>query len=475
MYTPVDRPLLTPRLELTPVTAHDLPALWNIHSHPAAFADDSIGPLSTVDQMRHVLNRWLLKWHTDGIGYHCVRLRPETGAHGRVVGVCGTKFLTLNGRKVLNCYYRMLPEAWGQGYATEAMRALLGLADRMLPGTEIIVHTASANLRSRRLASRLGFLPTDERDEEDPTDHVILRRIAGAGRYAPSPSGDLHLGNLRTAVLAWMAARREGRPFVMRVEDLDRVRPGAATRQLEDLATLGLDYDDEVLFQSSRSDAYARALSTLTEQGLAYECYCTRREILSAPSAPHSPPGAYPGTCRNLNEAARERGRARMRELSREPALRLRSSVRSWTVHDRHAGIVSASVDDLVLRRGDGVVAYNLAVVVDDAYQGVGQIVRGDDLLTSAPRQAYLAHLLGLPTPDYVHVPLAVNTSGARLAKRDGAVTLRERLQRGESVPQVIEQISASLGYPGIDDVHDLVLAFDPDAMPSTPWVVTGD
>ncbi|MBK0332649.1 tRNA glutamyl-Q(34) synthetase GluQRS [Brachybacterium sp. MASK1Z-5] len=323
-----------------------------------------------------------------------------------------------------------------------------------------------------------------------------------AGRYAPSPSGDLHLGNLRTAILAWVLARGSGRAFRLRVEDLDRVREGAEERQLEDLEAIGLDWDGHVMHQSRRAEAYDAALGRLADAGLVYECYCTRREILEAPSAPHAPPGAYPGTCRDLEESARERGRARMRELRREPALRLRAGVAEWAVHDMFAGEVTGTVDDLVLRRGDGVVAYNLAVVVDDAAQGVDQVVRADDLLSSAPRQAYLAHLLGgadlasgtdpatsagpatsadrtraaAPDPtapmEYAHVPLAVSPSGARLAKRDGAVTLRDRLERGEDVGDVVGRIGASLGLEGCRSAPDVLERWDPATLPREPWVV---
>jgi len=295
---------------------------------------------------------------------------------------------------------------------------------------------------------------------------------SGAGRYAPSPSGDLHLGNLRTAILAWVLARRTGRAFHLRIEDLDRVREGSEQRQLEDLAALGLDWDGEVVRQSERGPAYQQAIAALEAQDRVFECYCTRREILEAPSAPHAPPGAYPGTCRDLTEADREQGRERMRELRREPALRLRTDVTSWQVQDLWAGEVTGTVDDLVLRRGDGVVAYNLAVVVDDAAAGVDQVVRADDLLTSAPRQAHLARLLGLPEPRYAHVPLAVNTEGARLAKRDGAVTLRDRMERGESAAQVVERIGESLGVPGCRTAADVLDSWDPAALVREPWVV---
>src|SRR5699024_12252474 len=156
----------------------------------------------------------------------------------------------------------------------------------------------------------------------------------------------------------------------------------------KDLAVCRYGMDGVVVRQSERGQAHAAAVQSLSAQGMVFECYCTRREILEAPSAPHAPPGAYPGTCRDLSPAQREQRRRRMRELRREPALRLRAGVASWQVHDLWAGEVTAAVDDLVLRRGDGVVAYNLAVVVDDAAAGVDQVVRADDLLSSAPRQA---------------------------------------------------------------------------------------
>lgn len=296
--------------------------------------------------------------------------------------------------------------------------------------------------------------------------------MTGSGRYAPSPSGDLHLGNLRTAILAWALARRTGRAFHLRVEDLDRVRPGAEQRQLEDLAAIGIDWDGPVVRQSERGAAHTAAISDLAARGIVYECYCTRREILDAPSAPHAPPGAYPGTCRDLTADERAAGRARMRGLRREPALRLRADVTQWQVHDLWAGEVTGPVDDLVLRRGDGVVAYNLAVVVDDAAAGVDQVTRADDLLSSAPRQAHLAHLLGLPEPTYAHVPLAVNPDGARLAKRDGAVTLRDRNERGESAADVVGRIGESLGVPGCRTAADVLEGWDPSALVREPWVV---
>lgn len=288
----------------------------------------------------------------------------------------------------------------------------------------------------------------------------------GAGRFAPSPSGLLHVGNLRTAVLAWLFARSTGRHFLVRVEDLDRVRAGAEEHQLAELAALGLVSDAPVIRQSGQAGRYAAALDLLTGQGLVYECFCTRRDIADAASAPHARPGFYPGTCRSLSEDQRSVLRAQ-----RPPALRLRSGVGSWTVEDLLAGHVTAPVDDFVLRRNDGVVAYNLAVVVDDAAQGIDQVVRGDDLLDSAPRQAYLSSLLGLPVPVYAHVPLAVSLAGRRLAKRDGAVTLEDLAGLGWTPARVLAVILASLGLPG-RSLEAALAAFDPDRLPDEPWIV---
>lgn len=308
--------------------------------------------------------------------------------------------------------------------------------------------------------------------------------MTGAGRYAPSPSGDLHLGNLRTALLAWTWARRSGRRFVLRIEDLDaaRSRDDAAARQLEDLASLGLHWDDSPLKQSGRDAAYAEAVARLRADGLVYECFCSRREILDAPRAPHAPPGAYPGTCRTLDPAGRDARRATLGP-GRSPALRLRAGVTSTTVHDEIHGEFTGDVDDMVLRRGDGVWAYNLAVVVDDAFQGIDQVVRGDDLLASAPRQAYLAGLLRLPIPAYVHVPLVLNARGQRLAKRDGAVTLRElvddRVARGirreAALGDVLETLAASLGVPDCRSAADFLRRFDPASLGHEPWTWTPD
>ena len=282
-----------------------------------------------------------------------------------------------------------------------------------------------------------------------------------AGRFAPSPSGDLHVGSLRTALLAWLFARSSGRRFLMRVEDLDRVRPGAEGRQLDDLRSLGIDWDGDVVRQSDRLALYDDAIDRLTVAGRVYPCFCTRREILDAPSAPHQPPGSYPGTCRDLTDTERAR-----RVSERPAALRLRADTGEWTVDDALHGAFTGTVDDVVLRRNDGVPAYNLAVVVDDGAQGVDQVVRGNDLLTSAARQAYLATLLGHDPPTYAHVALALNTSGQRLAKRDGAVTRSELEHRGVDVfALIVDSLGLSGATPG-----EVLDSFTPERLPRQPW-----
>ncbi len=237
-----------------------------------------------------------------------------------------------------------------------------------------------------------------------------------------------------------------------------------------DLRALGLDWDEPVMWQSDRLDTYQTVLAELTAQGRTYECFCSRRDILEAPSAPHAPPGAYPGTCRDLNSRQRA-DRAR----TRPAALRLRAGVREAEVVDDYAGHYRAMVDDLVLRRNDGIPAYNLVVVVDDDAQQVGQVVRGDDLLASAPRQAYLAGVLGLPVPRYAHVPMAVNRDGVRLAKRDGAVTMADLAPLGWTPATVLSLLARSAGLAGAGEPVDapaLLARFDPALIPREPWVV---
>ena len=282
-----------------------------------------------------------------------------------------------------------------------------------------------------------------------------------AGRFAPSPSADLHIGNIRTAVLAWLFARSTGRRFLLRIEDLDdRTSGDIAERQLRDLAAVGLDWDESPEYQTSHETRYDDVIDELVRRGLTYECHCSRKDIQQAPRAPHAPEGAYPGTCRDLTADERSARRA----SGRPPALRLRSDVDRFTVTDVLHGSYTGVVDDLVLRRGDGVPAYNLAVVVDDAAQGVDQVVRGDDLLSSSPRQAYLGSLLGYARPAYAHVPLVLNPLGKRLAKRDGAVTLDEI-----GVPRALAQIGDSLGFHATSPAG-MLAEFDARRLPREPW-----
>jgi glutamyl-tRNA synthetase len=302
---------------------------------------------------------------------------------------------------------------------------------------------------------------------------------AGAtGRYAPSPTGTLHLGNLRTALLAWLFARSQGARFLMRVDDLDRgrVRPGVAEQQLADLAALGLDWDGPVVHQSARLEHYADAIARLDAEGALYPCFCTRAEIRQAASAPHGalPEGAYPGTCRELTRAQR----AAREAAGRPPALRLRAGTASVAFTDRLLGPCAGAVDDLVVRRNDGVAAYNLAVVVDDTAAGVGEVVRGADLVETTPRQLHVAARLGMAAPAYAHVPLVLGADGARLAKRHGAVTLADRVAAGESPAAVRAALARSVGLAGAGEtptLDELLRRFDPSVLPTeatvlTPW-----
>lgn len=290
-----------------------------------------------------------------------------------------------------------------------------------------------------------------------------------AGRFAPSPTSALHVGNLRTALLAWLFARSSGREFRIRVEDLDRARVAAseatAEQQIADLVALGLDFDPPVMFQSARIAAYEQVAAGLE----VYECYCTRREIAESVRAPHHSPTAYPGICRDLTEAERVR-----RRRERPAALRIRAEVAEFTVTDLLHGEVTGEVDDFVIRRNDGAWAYNFVVVVDDLAMGVDQIVRGDDLLSSAPRQAWLTRTLGGTPATYAHVPLVLNAAGQRLAKRDGAVTLADLAAAGTEAAAVRNLLAASVGLaePGEPVTPtQLVERFDPARLPREPWI----
>lgn len=250
------------------------------------------------------------------------------------------------------------------------------------------------------------------------------------GRFAPSPTGRLHLGNARSALLGWLQARAAGGRFLLRIEDLDRARcrPEYLDDLFRDLEYLGLDWDEEPLYQSRRTEAYEEALRALAAQGRIYPCFCSRAEIARAASAPHglSEEGPrYPGTCRRLTpEQLSERAR------TRAPALRFRPLPGVTELVDRvqgpYAQDVEAVVGDFVVRRNDGVASYQLAVVVDDAFSGITHVLRGEDLLSSTPRQLQLFRALGKEAPEYAHVPLLMGEDGKRLAKREGAFAVAE-------------------------------------------------
>jgi glutamyl-tRNA synthetase len=297
--------------------------------------------------------------------------------------------------------------------------------------------------------------------------------VTNDGRFAPSPTGPLHLGSLRTALVAWLSARARGARFLVRIEDLDpqRSRREFERGQLDDLRALGIDWDGPVVRQSERSALYARALTDLFSQGRLYECFCTRAEIRAAASAPHGdlPEGAYPGTCRELSAAER---RARI-DRGHPYALRLRADGERVEFDDGLLGQWGGVVDDFVVRRADGVTAYQLAVVVDDADQGIGEVVRGADLLSSTPRQIVLARLLGLPTPAYAHVPLVLSPDGSRLAKRHGAATLADRAEpAARTLALLAHTLDLASGRDQVATAADLLGEYDPARVPRDPIVL---
>lgn len=297
------------------------------------------------------------------------------------------------------------------------------------------------------------------------------------GRFAPSPTGPLHVGNLRTAVIAWLCAWQQDGELLLRFEDLDRANSKSEheVRQINELAQLGITFGSNVIRQSQRFDLYRDVVEQLRQQDLVYPCYCTRREILESTQAPHGPTieGAYAGTCRHLSTHERsERERS-----GRPPAWRLRTNNENYIVDDVVAGPTPTLIDDMVLLRNDGVPAYNLAVVVDDAAQGVTQIVRGDDLLFGSGRHLHLQKLLGYSTPQYVHVPLVVGPDGERLAKRHGAVTLEELSQRGIGTHEVLGELARSIGID-VDrpnSVSELLAGFSLNQLPRSPWTIPSD
>lgn len=304
------------------------------------------------------------------------------------------------------------------------------------------------------------------------------------GRYAPSPTGALHLGNLRTALLAWLFARAAGGAFVLRTEDLDipRAKPGAARAMLADLRWLGLDWDEGPelgglvgpYIQSMRQALYEQAIARLRERGLIYPCYCTRAELAQIASAPQGDETSrYPGVCRHLTTQER----ARREAAGRRPALRFIVPEAPIQFTDLLEGDISESVDattgDFIVRRSDGIVSYQLAVVVDDALMGITQVVRGYDLLASTARQLALYDALGYPRPvTYAHAPLLVDRDGVRLAKRDAAAGLDTLRAAGYSPAQVVGALAASCGIMPAGTVAtpaEVLAEFDPSLVSRQP------
>jgi glutamyl-tRNA synthetase len=298
------------------------------------------------------------------------------------------------------------------------------------------------------------------------------------GRFAPSPTGRLHLGNAWAAVLGWLWARSQGGEFLLRVEDLDTVRSRAELTEalLADLAWLGLEFDGAPVLQSRRLDLYRTAFERLRRAGRVYPCFCTRSEIARAVSAPHGPADEgprYPGTCLALSpEQIDERAR------TRPPAWRFRPREGVTEVHDVLHGTfvqdVAREVGDFVVLRNDGVPSYQLAVVVDDAETGITHVLRGDDLLGSTPRQIQLCEALNLPVPVYAHVPLLLGPDGKRLAKRAGTPSLAELRERGIAPERLVGLLAAwaGLGNGRSVGLRALVPKFDLNRLPRKPIAV---
>jgi len=279
----------------------------------------------------------------------------------------------------------------------------------------------------------------------------------------------LHVGNLRTALVSWLAARAVDQPWLIRIEDLDTGRlPDAAVtadQQLDDLARLGLTSDRPVVRQSDRFGLYAAAVAKLDT----YECFCSRKDVVEATRAPHGTTPRYPGTCRDLSPAERAE-----RHRRRPGSWRVNAHQATMTIHDVVGGDLTDQVDDFVVRRADGLYAYNLAVVVDDGLQGVDQVVRGDDLLTASPRQAWLAGQLGFAPPVYLHLPLVYSADGTRLAKRDQAIDLTTLISQGLTPDDVLDRLAWSLNLAptGVHlSLAELVERFDPAALPRQAWL----
>ncbi len=301
------------------------------------------------------------------------------------------------------------------------------------------------------------------------------------GRFAPSPSGRMHLGNLMAALLAWLDVRSQNGTMVLRIEDLDpdRCTQQKAAQLMDDLEWLGLDWDEGGLspeyMQSCRFDIYAAEFQKLSERGLTYPCYCTRAERLAA-SAPHREDGTviYSGKCAALTWEER----SAMERMGRRPAWRVRVPDEQWVIEDGHMGPYSENLlrdcGDFILRRSDGVWAYQLAVVVDDALMGINHVVRGSDLLSSSPRQAWLHTALGYEAPRFSHLPLLTDPTGRRLSKRDADLdlsVLREKYTARELTGRLAVSAGLLEEYQPVTPT-ELVRAFAWEKVPKTDIVV---
>lgn len=292
------------------------------------------------------------------------------------------------------------------------------------------------------------------------------------GRFAPSPTGRMHAGNVFAALTAWLVAKSQGGRIVLRIEDLDaeRSKPVYIDAVQRDLEALGLTWDEGPYFQHDRTEAYRAAYDELRERGLVYPCFCTRADLHAA-SAPHrGEKPVYPGTCRHLSDGERA-----ARAQQRMPAQRLIVPDREVAFVDQvqgsYAQNLAADCGDFLVQRSDGAFAYQLAVVVDDAAQGVTSVVRGVDLLCSTPQQLYLQELLGLPHPAYAHIPLLVAERDRRLSKRDLDAALDALLARFKTPEAVIGHIAGITGLaPACDPAtpEELLATFDLAALPTT-------
>ncbi|MBK7641871.1 MAG: tRNA glutamyl-Q(34) synthetase GluQRS [Planctomycetes bacterium] len=301
---------------------------------------------------------------------------------------------------------------------------------------------------------------------------------ASTGRLAPSPTGHLHLGHARSFLLAWWHARSRAGRIVLRLEDLDveRVKPGSIEDTRADLEWLGLDWDGELWLQSEHAAAFDEAVASLLARGLAYACVCTRKEIAQAQSAPHesvalAEKSRYPGTCRGRYASLEDARRA----SGRDPAVRLLVEPGVLELHDEFAGPfsvdVAAQTGDFPIARRAGAVAYQLAVVIDDARQGVSEVVRGDDLLPSAARQYLVQRALGLPHPRWWHVPLVTDAQGVRLAKRTDALSLAQLRARGVDPRALIAWVARCSGMDAREpaSARELLPHFDMRKLPRDP------